>query len=208
MNVLGATLRENILLGSRFEPERYRRVIFACALESDISSFPVQILSCNTLQHTATHCNCNTLQHTATHCNTLHHAAPHRALLLCHYSVCANLISRHSRYTFLAATHCNTLQHTATRCNTMQHTATHCNTLQHDATHCNTLHHTAPHCTTLHHTATHRNTLQHTATRCNTLQHAATYCNMLQHAATRCNTPNAFAASLQRVRSNLISRHS
>jgi len=40
---------------------------------------------CNTLQHTATHCNtlqfiwygahCNTLQHTATHCNTLQHIA-------------------------------------------------------------------------------------------------------------------------------------
>jgi len=43
---------------------------------------------CNTLQHTATHCNphiackrthphCNTLQHTATHCNTLQHTATH-----------------------------------------------------------------------------------------------------------------------------------
>ena len=42
---------------------------------------------CNTLQHTATHCNiicgkrparqaiCKTLQHTATHCNTLQHSA-------------------------------------------------------------------------------------------------------------------------------------
>ena len=42
------------------------------------------IADCNTLQHTATHCNtlhsiadCNTLQHTATHCNTLQHTATH-----------------------------------------------------------------------------------------------------------------------------------
>ena len=67
---------------------------------------------CNTLQHTATHCNTlHALQHsahTATHCNTVH-ALQH------------------------TATHCtqrNTLQHSA-------HTATHCNTqhtLQHTAT--------------------------------------------------------------------------
>ena len=39
--------------------------------------------SCNTLQHTATHCSilqhtvayCNTLQHTATHCSILQHTA-------------------------------------------------------------------------------------------------------------------------------------
>jgi len=54
---------------------------------------------CNTLQHTATHCNtrkysndraarCNTLQHTATHCNT-------------------------RKYSNDRATRCNTLQHTA-----------------------------------------------------------------------------------------------
>ena len=61
---------------------------------------------CNTLQHTATHCNTlHALQHsahTATHCNTVHtlqHTATH-------------------------STHCNTLQHSA-------HTATHCNTSQH-----------------------------------------------------------------------------
>jgi len=49
---------------------------------------------CNTLQHTATHCE-SVLQHTATHCNTLQHTA----------------------------THCNTLQHTATHYNTLQQTA-------------------------------------------------------------------------------------
>jgi len=95
--------------------------------------YQVTATHCNTVQHSATHCNmwaivceihlcglsgdCNTLQHTATHCNTPQHTA----------------------------THCNTLQHTATHCNALQHTATHCNTLQHTATHCNTLQHTATH---------------------------------------------------------------
>ena len=50
----------------------------------------VYMYVCNTLQHTATHCNalqqtkhsataphCNTLQHTAAHCNTLQHTATH-----------------------------------------------------------------------------------------------------------------------------------
>ena len=57
---------------------------------------------CNTLQHSATHCNtllCSTLQHTAT----------------CKYGD-----GRHT------ATLCNTLQNSAT----LQHTATQCNTLQ------------------------------------------------------------------------------
>jgi len=69
---------------------------------------------CNTLQHTATHCNTLQLEarHTAPHCNTLQHTA----------------------------THCNALQlearHTAPHRNTLQHTATHCN-LRRD-----TLHHT------------------------------------------------------------------
>ena len=80
---------------------------------------------CNTLQHTATHCNTlvltcalfqigNTLQHTTTHCNTMQHTA----------------------------THCNTWQHTPT----LQHIATHCNTLQYTA---EILQHTATHCTSL-----------------------------------------------------------
>jgi len=120
-------------------------------------------IHCNTLQHTATHCNthCTTLQNAATHCNSL-------------------LAEWHTQHT---ATHCNTLQHTdtATNCNThcntleclrtkMTAARTSGNTLQHTATHCNTLeclrprrtaartilqlnaahlHHTAPHCNTL-----------------------------------------------------------
>ena len=95
------------------------------------------LVSANTLQHTATHCN--TLRHTATHCNTLQHTATDGF--------------ERSGLRKQTAIHCNTLQYTA-------HTA-------HTATHCTTLHHTATHCTTLHHTATHCNTLQHTATHCN-----------------------------------------
>ena len=86
---------------------------------------------CNTLQHTATHCNtsadalcqlavayvyehmyshCNTLQHAATHCNTSAH-------VLCQLAVACVYEHIYS--------HCNTLQHTATRCNALQQTATH-----------------------------------------------------------------------------------
>ena len=58
------------------------------------------LLTEDTLQHTATHCN--TLPHTATHCNTLQHT---------------------TWYCTTFATHCTTLQHTATHCNTLPHTA-------------------------------------------------------------------------------------
>jgi len=63
----------------------------------------------------APHCNCNTLQHTATHCNTAAHCntLQHHALNHCRPAVAAS----HSN--------CNTLQH---HCNT---TATHSNSLQH-----------------------------------------------------------------------------
>ena len=50
------------------------------------------VTHCNTLQHTATHCNTlNTRQHTATHDNTLYHPASPRTTL--HHT----------------AAHCNTL---------------------------------------------------------------------------------------------------
>jgi len=83
---------------------------------------------CNTLQHTATHCNklqCNKLQRTATHCITLNadHVDGARSL-----NCSANPDSL-------------TLQHTTTRCNTLQHAATRCTTLQHSAIHCSTLQH-------------------------------------------------------------------
>ena len=82
------------------------QMIFMCCIESSqknrgehTNAFVCvcichQLLSCNTLQHTATHYN--TLQHTTTHFKRLQHtAAPSRS-----------------------ATHCNTLHHTATHCNT------------------------------------------------------------------------------------------
>ena len=169
----------------------------------------------------ATHCN--TLQHTATHCNSFSHSLPFLSPSFSHTQC---------MWGTSTASHCNTLQHTATQCNTrtqcmwgttatpcntLQHTATHYNTLQHTVTrahsvcgvnllcptfyhntHCNTLHHilthrdtfclTATHCDTLQHTASHCNTLHHTASHCITFHHILTHCNPLQHTATRCNT--------------------
>jgi len=73
---------------------------------------------CNTLKHTAPHCNI--LQHTE--CNAVRHAATN----------CNKLTATHC--STLQHTHHNALQHTATLQDWMQHTATHCNTLQHTAT--------------------------------------------------------------------------
>jgi len=81
---------------------------------------------------------CNTLQHTATHCNT---------------QVVVEVVHPNAQLQ-QTAVHCNTLQHTATHCNTqvvvevvrpnaqLQHIVIHFNTLQCTATHCNTLQHT------------------------------------------------------------------
>jgi len=77
---------------------------------------------CNSLPHTAIHCNalqhCNTLQHTAD-------SMTHRYSFICHINESLSHVTRVK----LSATHCRTLPHTATHCNTLQHTATHCNTL-------------------------------------------------------------------------------
>jgi len=107
--------------------------------------------TCNTLQHTATHCDNshtvthrNTLQHTTTHCDTPQHTATH-----CN---APQRTSLHSSYVHHWSVGVN---ESRAHCNTPQHTATHRNTLQHTATLCNR-------------TATHRNALQHTATHCNT----------------------------------------
>jgi len=65
-----------------------------------------QATHCNTLQHTATHCN--TLQHNAKqaiHCNTL--------------SLCSSQFAPTRCISTNTATHCNTLQHTATHRNTL-----------------------------------------------------------------------------------------
>ena len=70
--------------------------------------------------HMSVATQCNTLQHTATHCNRAVWAT-----LTWVWQHSATRVWQHS------ATHYNTLQRTATHCNTLQHTATHCNTLQH-----------------------------------------------------------------------------
>ena len=101
----------------------------------------VNMLHCNTLQHTATHCNA--LQNTAPYCTTLQH--PHCEVRYVGCLSCEDLTLQHT------ATYCNTLQHTATLHNTLHRTARHCNTLQRTATHCNILQHTlstAAHCNT------------------------------------------------------------
>jgi len=138
------------------------------------------IISCNTLQRTATHCT--TLQPSATCTNT--NLGPLLSIRVLSYLRHDSLIwvsKISSVYTYgaqisdpmsLLRRHYYLLQHTITHCNTLQHTAPHHNTLQHTAAHCNTLQHTASHCITLQHTATHYNTLQHTATHGNTLQSA------------------------------------
>jgi len=151
---------------------------------------------CNTLQHTALHCNtlqlivlvvvagalvregaCNTtvLQWRSKVCwawTVLQCIAVCCGVLQCCAVCCRRPCARGPRT--LTATYCSTLQPTTTHCNTLQHTATQC-MLQ--ALLCARVAH--PRCTTLHHTATHCDTLQHTATHRNTLQHTATHC-MLQ----------------------------
>ena len=67
---------------------------------------------------------CNTLRHTAIHCNTLQHIASTHAHCVA-VSCCRHPLHL-SRELDVVATHCDTLQHTATHCNTLpQHTA-HC----------------------------------------------------------------------------------
>jgi len=73
--------------------------------------YTLQYTACNTLKHTAAHCNVESAtvtrqHHTATHCNKLQHTV-----------------------TWHTVKHCNMLQHTTTL------TATHWNTLQHSTTH-------------------------------------------------------------------------
>jgi len=59
--------------------------------------------------------HCNTLRHTAAHCNT-------RTYLTCIHAVLKLYTLQNT------ASHCNKLQHTATNCNTLQHTAAHAST--------------------------------------------------------------------------------
>jgi len=104
---------------------------------------------CNTLQHTATHCNAKTLHHTMIHCNTVQDSA----------------------------SHCNTLQHAATYIQLclwllFKRFIVVSGLFLHITTHYNTLHCTLQH--KLRRTTAHCNKLKHTATRHNTLQHTAT----------------------------------
>jgi len=67
-------------------------------------------------------CNCNTLQHTATHCNTHEtHVNKSSGQIATRYNS-----GGESLVTRLSANKLQ-LQYTATHCNTLQHTATHCN---------------------------------------------------------------------------------
>jgi len=74
---------------------------------SPVCAYVLSATCCNTLQHTATHCN--RLQLTRVMISEVHGA------MLCplHVAIC-----------------CNTMQRTATHCNTLQHAAKHCNPLQ------------------------------------------------------------------------------
>ena len=106
---------------------------------------------------------CNTLQHTATHCQ--------KQRIKQHKQRCATAILRCSS-SLRTATYCNILQHTATYCNTLQHTATYCNILQHTATYCNILQQTATYCNALQHICT-----QTTQARDVSLHYTASHCS-------------------------------
>jgi len=81
---------------------------------------------CNTLTSDLAKIHCNTLQHTATHCNTpathQKQTLPKRALhcvLQCVAVCCTHFFTHYNTFTSdLAEMRCNTLQHTATHCNT------------------------------------------------------------------------------------------
>jgi len=189
--------------------------------------------------------HCNTLQHTATHCNTLQLAFEKRPAMP---SDCPPG----------TRSHCNALQRAATRCDALQHTATNCNLpLKSDlrcprivrlytfAVCCSVLHvqrmftckhslqHNVMHCQTLQHTATNWNSQQHAfeqqpaipldcrcntllraATQCNTLsdtpthriasQHTAPHCNTLQHTATHSNMPCKATCDAFRLRCSVL----
>jgi len=160
-------------------------------------------------------CDCNTLQHTAKHCNKLQYTA----YTTTHYNTnTRNALLRVVQEKSIGPVRIGMpkmacfrnfagvrLQHTATHCNTLQHTAMHCNALKRTETHCNMLQHTFAigagnfersgedwdakngcfqkgcDCSMLQHTATHYN-------NCNALKHTVTLYNTLQHTATHCNT--------------------
>jgi len=160
---------------------------------SNLSASPIFVLlkcRCNTIQHTATHCN-TLQQHTTTHSDILHHA-----VTLCHTVSHCNTLQQHTtirRNTLhCIATHCITLQsvlqRTVPHCK-LHHTTVHCSSvlLQHTTMHCSCTHSFATHYDTLHLHPFISSTLQHTATHCDTLQHTALAPILLQHTTTHCN---------------------
>eukprot|EP01052_Picozoa_sp_SAG31_P002041 SAG31_NODE_68_length_28153_cov_23.647717_23_plen_75_part_00 len=38
--IMNCTLKDNILFGSEYDEEKYRQVLFACALEDDLKQLP------------------------------------------------------------------------------------------------------------------------------------------------------------------------
>jgi len=155
---------------------------------------------CNTLQHTATHCNplqhiTLTLQHMATQCNTLQHTATHHTYTAAyrHYnkSFCVAVLYDTlpcSSATYLMGSH---RWHAWIRAQilTLQHTATYCNILQHTATHCSTLQHTATHYMDTHNIELGRSviTCQCVVVCCGVLRCVAVCCSVLQYVAVCCS---------------------
>jgi len=122
--------------------------------------------------HELTASHCNTLQHTATHCNDFFKRwslSPRTQLLYLRPSAgfrCVHMtqIWRHMHQSFTSVT-LLTLQHTAPHCTTLQHTATLSRTQT--QTRANTL---TPSCSTL----SHSNAFFFGEYSCNTLQYTAT----------------------------------
>ena len=144
-----------------------------------------------TLHHIITRCiACNTLQHTATHCNL--------TFRYCHlYTNCEG------GNTAYIGWYCH-LYNIVGSGNIIA-TAIYIgcgNTLHHIAPHCTTLHHTAPHCTTLHHTAwpwQYQPAVAHVC--CSVLQYVAVCCSVLQSVAA-CGITNRRAHTPVIVRSS------
>jgi len=132
------------------------------------------------LRHPITRYNftCNTLQHTATHC--MQHSG-RESITRCNFTRRNTL--KH------IATRCNTLQHTATHCNTLRRSATA------SSREC-IMHYNFTPCNALQHTTTHRNTLQLqlvgnsslTATSFPATLLPTAHCDSLRRTTTHCNT--------------------
>jgi len=153
----------------------------------------VAFTHCNTLQHTATHCNTHRFFQHALKCFFVRLISKEPCILLketyilaktpCTLSTVSNFQNARTHF-YVVWTTCNTLQHTAAFCNTLQLTVSirtiallcdagyelRCYQMQRTVTHFNTLQHTATHCHTLQHTLTHYDALEHTfSTHTNTL---------------------------------------